>query len=837
MAIHYSKPEKRPNFFFIFLIITVFIGGTFYIYASWYHYSSIRRIEVIRLAVSASAFIEPLHLKELKNDSSDLQNDYYNTLKTNMISFAEKNQEIKFAYLLTLKDNKLFFIVDSETPSSKDYSPPGQEYTEITEYDWLPFSTGEAVLKSNITDRWGTWVSVFVPIKDSDLKSVIAVFGIDYPVDSWTKDALLYMIQPLLIVTFILILILMLYRALSIQKKFNKTFRELKDSELLFRSVFTQAPVGIALLRDYSKHEVSNDELNIIDSNEEFLRIVSRKKDEGPCFDWKSITHPDDLSKDSEMFEQYKSGKFIGYSLEKRYVFPNGSVKWVNMMIRSLDISEGSKENKYHLCIIKDITDRKNAEETLKESERSKRVLLENLPGMAYRCKNDHQWTMEFVSKGCFDLTGYHAENLINNKDLSYNDLIADDYKEIIWDEWKRVLELHEPFRYEYEIVTSSKKHKWVLETGQGIFRKDGSIEALEGIIVDITESKMRQYQIEYANDHDFMTGLFNRRYYETQKDRLEKSGNTPVSILVADINGVRMINDTFGHIQGDILIMETAKLLQKCCRESDILARIGGDEFAIILPYTSREKALEFLKNIRKTFDNFNSLTAETKNRISLSMGYGTKDDFNDSLLTAEKEADEYLRRRKIFEQKSLHNSVLSSIMATMYARSQETEEHSQRISENCIKVAERLGLTQSAQDELHLFAMLHDIGKVGIDDRILNKPGKLTDEEWTIMKTHPEIGFRIVMSVPELSSVANYILTHHERWDGKGYPLGISGEDIPILSRILAVADAYDAMIESRVYRKALSKEEALNEIKKNSGTQFDPTVSSIFIEILNF
>jgi len=835
MAIYYSNPEKRPNIFFIFLIVIVFIGGIFYIYASWYHYSSIRRSEVIRLAVSASAFIEPMHLKELKNDSSDLQNEYYNTLKTNMISFAKKNKKIKFAYLLALKDNRLFFIVDSETPSSKDYSPPGQEYTEITDYDWLPFSTGEPVLKNNITDRWGTWVSVFVPIKDHYLKNVVAVFGMDYPVNSWTKDTLIYMIQPSLIVAFILILILMLYRALSIQKKFNKTFRELKDSELLFRSVFTQAPVGIALLRDYKKHEVSNDELDIIDSNEEFLRIVSRKKNDDPCFDWKSITHPDDLSKDTEMFEQYKSGKFTGYSLEKRYIFPNGSVKWVNMMIRSLDISEGSKENKYHLCIIKDITDRKKAEETLKESERSKSVLLENLPGMAYRCKNDRQWTMEFVSKGCFDLTGYYAENLINNRDLSYNDLIADDYKEIIWDEWKRVLELHEPFRYEYEIVTSSKKHKWVLETGQGIFRKDGSIEALEGIIIDITESKMRQYQIEYANDHDFMTGLFNRRYYETQKERLDKSGNTPVSILVADINGVRMINDTFGHIQGDILIMETAKLLQKCCRESDILARIGGDEFAIILPYTSREKAFEILKNIRKTFDNFNSLTSETKNRISLSMGYGTKDDLNASLQNAEKEADEYLRRRKIFEQKSLHNSVLSSIMATMYARSQETEEHSQRISENCIKVAERLGLAQSAQDELHLFAMLHDIGKVGIDDRILNKPGKLNDEEWTIMKTHPEIGFRIVMSVPELSGVANYILTHHERWDGKGYPLGISGEDIPILSRILAVADAYDAMIESRVYRKALSKEEALNEIKNNSGTQFDPNISNIFIEIL--
>lgn len=173
---------------------------------------------------------------------------------------------------------------------------------------------------------------------------------------------------------------------------------------------------------------------------------------------------------------------------------------------------------------------------------------------------------------------------------------------------------------------------------------------------------------------------------------------------------------------------------------------------------------------------------------------------------------------------------------MATMYARSQETEEHSQRLSEKCIKIAEKLGLSQSKQDELHLFAMLHDIGKIGIDDRILNKPGKLSAEEGAIMQTHPEIGYHIILSAPELAVVADYILAHHERWDGKGYPLGISGEDIPLLSRILAVADAYDAMTETRVYRKALSKQAAMSEIQSHSGTQFDPCVVQAFIEIMH-
>ncbi len=199
-------------------------------------------------------------------------------------------------------------------------------------------------------------------------------------------------------------------------------------------------------------------------------------------------------------------------------------------------------------------------------------------------------------------------------------------------------------------------------------------------------------------------------------------------------------------------------------------------------------------------------------------------------------KEAAEYLHHGKLLNQNSSHSEIVSSIMSTLYAKSQETEQHGQRLGEICLMIGEKIGLEQKVLDELVLLSKLHDIGKIGVDDRILHKPGKLDDDEWIIMKKHTEIGYRIAMSTPQLEHIAYHILTHHERWDGKGYPEGLQGEAIPIHTRILAIADAYDAMTEDRVYRKALSHEEAMLEIKKNIGTQFDPKLAELFMELMD-
>lgn len=482
-----------------------------------------------------------------------------------------------------------------------------------------------------------------------------------------------------------------------------------------------------------------------------------------------------------------------------------------------------------------DITDQNSIIEALRESERSKSVLISHLPGIAYRCDYDREWTMKFISEGCYAVTGYKAEDLINNNKLPYSELICKEYCEGIWHEWKLVIGLKIPFRYEYEIITASGERKWVMEMAQAIFTQQGDVQALEGIIIDITESKKAQEHIQYMDVHDFMTGLYNRKKYELEKQRLDRSGIVPVSIIIADINGVRIINDAFGHVEGDRIIIETAKIINSCCRESDLLARTGGDEFSILMTNTNREEANAMMNRIQEACDRYNLTISNTERYISLSIGFETKDRRDGSLEESEKKAEEYLRKRKMFEHKSYHSAILSSIMATMYARSHETEEHAMRIAKLCITVGERIGLPQQLLDELHLFSMLHDIGKVGIDDSILNKPGPLTEEEWVVMKTHPEIGCRIAMSAYGMESVAEYILAHHERWDGQGYPQGTSGEDIPLLSRILAIADSFDAMTENRVYRQAVAQEAALDEIEKNAGKQFDPNIVEMFVSVM--
>lgn len=188
---------------------------------------------------------------------------------------------------------------------------------------------------------------------------------------------------------------------------------------------------------------------------------------------------------------------------------------------------------------------------------------------------------------------------------------------------------------------------------------------------------------------------------------------------------------------------------------------------------------------------------------------------------------------RRKLLEHKSLHNSILASIKTTMFEKSNETEEHAERLAKMSRQLGQALGLSEEELVELELSSALHDIGKIAIDDRILKKPGKLTDSEWREIKRHPEVGFRIAQASPEFKHISEYILCHHERWDGKGYPQGIEGENIPLISRIIALVDAYDAMTEDRVYRKSVNIEEAIDEIKKNAGTQFDPHIARIFVE----
>ena len=482
-----------------------------------------------------------------------------------------------------------------------------------------------------------------------------------------------------------------------------------------------------------------------------------------------------------------------------------------------------------------DITEQESTLAALKESERSKSVLISHIPGLAYRCAYDKDWTMEFISEGCYELTGYKAQDLINNKKMSYNDLICEKYRQQIWDDWGKVIAAKESYKGEYEIKTASGAAKWVLEMGQPVFDANGEVEALEGLVIDIDEPKKQYDQIIYMNDHDFLTDLYNRRYFEREISEIDRKENLPLAVMIADINGVRLVNDAFGHLAGDRMIKSTGEIIKKSCPERAVVARIGGDEFGILLPNAGKEEINSIIQCIFKSCEEYESKTTEEPALINISMGLSVKEGKEETIGETLKEAEDNMYRHKLLDRESHHNAIISSVMATMYARSQETEEHAERLAEISVRIGKAMGLSAKNLDDLKLLAMLHDIGKIGIDDRILNKEGPLSKKEWEIMKKHPEIGFRIAMSSSDLEPVAQYILHHHERWDGDGYPTGLSGEDIPLLSRILAVVDAYDAMTKDRVYRKATGEANAIKEIKENAGTQFDPHIAGLFLKLI--
>lgn len=368
------------------------------------------------------------------------------------------------------------------------------------------------------------------------------------------------------------------------------------------------------------------------------------------------------------------------------------------------------------------------------------------------------------------------------------------------------------------------------------IFDKDGVVIGTTGLWRDITDQKKQVEEIAYLNHHDQMTGLKNRFYFESAIRMLDNVESLPISIIMIDVNGLKLTNDLFGYHEGDRLLKEIAGILLKYSRKDDVIARIGGDEFCILMPRTNLETAKKISCLIIEECETFDGESRSLVGYPSISVGYAAKNDFNDKISEIMAHAEELMYKRKLLELKSGHSSLVNSIKTTLFEKSHETEEHAERLVELSNKVGLEMGLDDKDLNELNLLAALHDIGKMGVDDYILCKPGKLTEQEWEAIYKHPEVGFRIANSSPELTAIADYILCHHERWDGAGYPKGLKKRNIPLLSRIIAVVDAYDAMTQDRSYRKAKAEEHAIVEIIKNSGSQFDPDVAIVFIKIIN-
>lgn len=428
-----------------------------------------------------------------------------------------------------------------------------------------------------------------------------------------------------------------------------------------------------------------------------------------------------------------------------------------------------------------------------------------------------------------YQYVGLREEDIIGKSDYDiFQQDLADKYIKVD----KRLIISEKDQVYE-EIYTRHDGKEGVFETLKTpYYDENGEMIGLVGIRRDVTDRMQREKEILYLNHHDVLTGLYNRAYIQQALEYLDQEDNLPISVIQGDINGLKLINDSFGHAEGDRLIVAIGQILNKSTRDCDVVGRVGGDEFSLILPNTNSLEANKIIQAIRKNCEAYSQAMDNDIHFTSISLGQATKVEGRLPLADYINIAEEYMYQQKMLDHKSVHSSLLISIKNTMYEKSYETEQHAERLAQNSLQLGKFMNMSEEALVALELFATVHDIGKISIDQKILTKQDPLNEEEWLEIRKHPETGYRIANSSPGLIHIAEFILCHHEWWDGSGYPRGLKGDQIPLSSRILSLVDAYDAMTHDRSYRKACSKEEATKEIKRCSGTQFDPQLVDLFV-----
>jgi diguanylate cyclase (GGDEF)-like protein/PAS domain S-box-containing protein len=351
----------------------------------------------------------------------------------------------------------------------------------------------------------------------------------------------------------------------------------------------------------------------------------------------------------------------------------------------------------------------------------------------------------------------------------------------------------------------------------------------------DITAKTKFYKKIEYMSYHDELTGLYNRAFFENQVNDFEQTNKTNISIIMGDVNNLKLTNDIFGHYQGDKLLQIMADILTRVIGNHGIICRWAGDEFAAILPNTSESETQLLIQNILDECLLYQEEHESLMTKTDISLGYATKSSLTDTLYDVFSRAEQMMYRQKIIDSKRINYFSLESLEQTLVEKSKETTQHLDRLSHLAKRFGHYLNLSKDNIEKLELVAKIHDIGKIAIDNSVLNKPTSLSPQEWIEIKRHPEIGYRIARTNPNLIHVSDLILSHHERVDGRGYPRGLKSDQIPYLSKILLIMDAYDAMRYDRVYRDAMTMKEIIHELESNAGTQFDQKLVHKFIQFI--
>lgn len=518
-------------------------------------------------------------------------------------------------------------------------------------------------------------------------------------------------------------------------------------------------------------------------------------------------------------------------NVNTHYVFRNGEIRWQEWRDRAF-FDENGKAVKYRAIGV-DITERKKMEELLYlEKEQFKTTLLSVGDGVI---STDENGDIMIMNKVAENLTGWTKEEAFGKPLQRVFNIVHEFTKKRCENPAKKVLQTGYVIESVNQTLLISRTGQETLIENSAAPIKDsnGQITGVVIVFRDFTEKREKQKQIEYLSFHDYLTGLYNRRYMEDAVKRLDTERNFPFTIMVLDVNGLKLTNDAFGHEMGDRLLKTVAEILTKVCRADDIIGRMGGDEFAIMLPKICEKKAETIKQRIIVAASNVKLDSVI----VSLAIGYAIKTSKTQDIETIIIDADNHMYKNKLKHGKFMRNQTIDTVVRNINLKYDKEQIHTEMVSYYCEAIANAMNFNEKEIYYIKIAAVLHDIGKIMIPPELLNKKGKLTKEEFRIIKRHPETGYQILKSVDEYAAIAETVLYHHENWDGTGYPEGIKGESIPLNARIIAVADAYEAMTAMRSYQNTKNKEEAILELKKCAGTQFDPDIVKIFAEIMSY
>lgn len=490
------------------------------------------------------------------------------------------------------------------------------------------------------------------------------------------------------------------------------------------------------------------------------------------------------------------------------------------------------------IIILRDITDAKVAEQKLGESQTLLLNIIDFLPDATFAVDIDGKviaW-----NRAMEKISGIKKKDMLGKGDYEYSIPLYGERRPMlvdyiigdpagIEDHYNFVEEERKNLAAELKVIHEGNEvHLWL--AASPMLGSNNKIIGGVGSFRNITELKNIEKELRHISFHDSLTGLYNRAYFEEELKRLNKSRMLPLSIIIADLNGLKLVNDAFGHDMGDKLLKKASSIIKKSCRSEDIIGRWGGDEFSIVLHATGEKDTNEILDRIQTACGK-----ARFKIPVSLSLGFATKINSRTKIETILKKAEDSMYRNKLISSKNVQNKIVDSLTRTLFDKKIETEISSEKVVLLSKRLGERLGLSANKMKELVLHSKLHDIGKVAVSEKVLKKKGSLDEEEWEKVKKHTEIGYRIANASTLLSSIAEYILSQHEWWDGSGYPRNLKGKEIPLISRIVAVVDSYEVMLNEKPYRKAFSHGEAMLELRRSSGKQFDPELVEEFFTVL--